>query len=519
MSPKKHQRPQRLQRRSISRTAQGGRKIPEIITTPPASEEKKWVRFPGIKTGFMAQLVSLGIVFSLIITLGLVFYQVVAPFFTALFLAGVLALLCQPLQNYFVKRFHGKKSLAAMMSTSIIVLSISLPTVVGITLGSLQLYQLATTGLDELDIKSLVKKFEIQKNFRRVAIKLEELWPSPAVHKPENSSPYGTPINQSTPNVPDPRTSPSTDSIPVPPENGGNIANMTPQTGSAGETGTAPPGTSASVAGNAPNEEKPPVDEAHVQQRIEELKSSLQQALMNLAQSTLTPGTALTTFNVLSNLTGYMLSFMIFIITLYYFFAEGSDLLHETQALIPVNMDQQKKVFERFGTAVRAVVMSTMMAAIGQGLATSLAIWCLGFGNFFILTIAATFAALIPIVGTSLVWLPCAVILFFQGQIASGVFLCLYGTFFVGTIDNLIRAYVLQSDAKLHPLLALISVLGGIQAMGLWGVILAPIVASCLHALLEIFNEDLRKLSKGTQAPASLEQPVTEVTPAPTPTP
>jgi hypothetical protein len=62
-------------------------------------------------------------------------------------------------------------------------------------------------------------------------------------------------------------------------------------------------------------------------------------------------------------------------------------------------------------------------------------------------------------------------------------------------LDNVIRTYVLNSDAKLHPLLAFVSVLGGLQSMGLWGVFIGPIIASCLHALVQIFNTELQELS------------------------
>jgi len=63
-------------------------------------------------------------------------------------------------------------------------------------------------------------------------------------------------------------------------------------------------------------------------------------------------------------------------------------------------------------------------------------------------------------------------------------------------MDNLIRTYILHTDVKLHPLLAFISVLGGVQAMGLWGIFIAPVVASCLHALILIVNSELKELSK-----------------------
>ena len=66
----------------------------------------------------------------------------------------------------------------------------------------------------------------------------------------------------------------------------------------------------------------------------------------------------------------------------------------------------------------------------------------------------------------------------------------------VGTLDNVIRTWVLNNDAKLHPLLAFVCVLGGLKVMGLWGVFVGPVVAACLHTLLEIFNGELRAFAR-----------------------
>src|SRR5690606_29339278 len=112
------------------------------------------------------------------------------------------------------------------------------------------------------------------------------------------------------------------------------------------------------------------------------------------------------------------------------------------------------------------------------------------------LTILATLSALIPLAGTSLVWVPCVLWLAWQGQWMSVVLLSLYAIAIVGTLDNVVRTYVLNANVKLHPLLALISVLGGLQWIGLWGVFIGPIIASCLHALIEIFNTELRELAQ-----------------------
>jgi hypothetical protein len=65
---------------------------------------------------------------------------------------------------------------------------------------------------------------------------------------------------------------------------------------------------------------------------------------------------------------------------------------------------------------------------------------------------------------------------------------------------------VLHSNVKLHPLLAFVSVLGGIQVMGLWGIFIGPIVASCLHALIKIFNTEIVAFSEERQGSGLLDR-------------
>jgi hypothetical protein len=99
-------------------------------------------------------------------------------------------------------------------------------------------------------------------------------------------------------------------------------------------------------------------------------------------------------------------------------------------------------------------------------------------------------------VGTWVIWGPAAIWLAINGSYGPAVFLLVFGAGVIGMMDNVIRTWVLQSDAQLHPLLAFVSVLGGLQIMGLWGVFVGPVVASCLHALVKIFNLEVQELSK-----------------------
>ena len=199
---------------------------------------------------------------------------------------------------------------------------------------------------------------------------------------------------------------------------------------------------------------------------------------------------------LLSTTVAVLIGLTIYVIALYYFLADGPDLLASAEKLIPVHVDYQREMLHEFATAVRSVVIATFMAAIAQGIATTVALEMFGFGHMFAILILATIFSLIPLAGAWIVWGPFAIWLFAGGHWIQGLVLTTYGIVVIGMLDNLVRAYVLNTDTKLHPLLALVSVLGGIETLGLWGVFIGPIVASCLYALVRIFNTELFALSR-----------------------
>ncbi|MBD3676543.1 MAG: AI-2E family transporter [Planctomycetaceae bacterium] len=233
---------------------------------------------------------------------------------------------------------------------------------------------------------------------------------------------------------------------------------------------------------------------ADEQKIAEEIERTVEQAATGVAKKTL--GMAGAAISFVGNVVMGLVSAGMFIIALFFFLRDGPRLLEATQKLIPVKLDHQTQILMQFEKSVRAVVSSTFFAAIAQGLCTAIALYFLGFDRFFLIFFLTTFFAMIPLAGAPVVWIPCSIWLGYQEYWFSAIFLVLYGAVFIGTLDNLIRTYILHTDVKLHPLLAFISVLGGVQAMGLWGIFIAPIVASCLHALILIFNTELKELSK-----------------------
>ncbi len=395
----------------------------------------------------MARIVSLAILTTLIIFLGITFFQIVAPFVLPLFLAGVTAVWCQPLNGYFLKRFRQRDRWAAAATTGSVVLILFLPLTIGIFSAAKQLYDFTAKKLDGESPTAFVQRVlprhtseaELQAKVRNIGE-----W---ALDKMQ----------------------------PLPPQD-------------------AP----ADVQSKAQAERQANLDQLDemFSQASEDLGSHLQD--VSLKSLGLAASGAGKTIGVLGALAGGLISLTMFLIALYYFLCDGSALLSATEKLIPVQVEYQRQLIHEFNRVVQAVVSATMLSAIAQGAATSLALYFAGFHHFFLLFVLATFASLIPIAGTWMVWGPCAVWLCMGTSPAYGmaIFLAVIGIAVIGTMDNVIKAYVLQNDTSLHPLLAFVSVFGGLQVMGLWGIFVGPIVACCLHALVKIFNTELAEFSR-----------------------
>ena len=102
-----------------------------------------------------------------------------------------------------------------------------------------------------------------------------------------------------------------------------------------------------------------------------------------------------------------------------------------------------------------------------------------------------TVFALIPIFGAFAVWGCVCIWIYLQGQPVPAIGLAIYCTIVVSLIDNIMKPLILHGQSKLHPLLALLSILGGIEAFGPVGILVGPMLVSFLQALLNMLRKEL----------------------------
>jgi len=107
--------------------------------------------------------------------------------------------------------------------------------------------------------------------------------------------------------------------------------------------------------------------------------------------------------------------------------------------------------------------------------------------TWFVLTI---FAAMLPVVGAALIYIPLTIILFVQGDTTNAIGLILYSFIVVGLSDNLIRFVLQKKMADVHPLVTIFGVIIGINLFGFIGIIFGPILFSVFLWLIKLYKSE-----------------------------
>ncbi|GIW92230.1 MAG: hypothetical protein KatS3mg110_0271 [Pirellulaceae bacterium] len=192
---------------------------------------------------------------------------------------------------------------------------------------------------------------------------------------------------------------------------------------------------------------------------------------------------------------------VIAVIAVFFFFLDGPKMLVGIGRLVPLAEAHQRELIHEFATASRAIVLAIIVSALVQGALAGIGFWLAGFQAVFLLSGLTILCAVIPFIGATTVWLPAVIWLYFvEERTGAAVALLAYGAIVVSQIDNLIKPWILHGHSHLHPLLGLLSVLGGVQALGAIGVLLGPIVVVCLQTALRIVHRELLAGSGGGEA-------------------
>lgn len=201
------------------------------------------------------------------------------------------------------------------------------------------------------------------------------------------------------------------------------------------------------------------------------------------------------------NFISVAINFVFMIFSVFFMFKDGADFLHKIRDYMPFSDEEKHLLAIQMRDIIISTIYGGVLVAIAQGIVGGIAFSLLGIPSPVLWGFAVSIASFIPLVGSLAVWGPAVVYLFVHGAVANAFALIVVGIFGISMIDYLLRPIIIGSRTKMHVLVILFSVLGGIQLFGIIGLVMGPLVLAVFVSVVKIF----RKVESNTEDPAQAD--------------
>ncbi len=194
---------------------------------------------------------------------------------------------------------------------------------------------------------------------------------------------------------------------------------------------------------------------------------------------------------IIKGATGFIISLVIMLLTMFFFFADGENMVKRIKGWSPLPSKYNNEIASRFKNVSRVTLISIFVTAIAQGFIGALGFLVIGWPFIFVFIIMAALS-IIPYLGSSIFYIPVSIYLILSGQVWEGIFVIIWCWLVVSNIDELIRAYIIKGKSKLNPIFIIFSIIGGISMFGFWGVVIGPLVIAITDTVLGIYEKEFK---------------------------
>jgi predicted PurR-regulated permease PerM len=186
----------------------------------------------------------------------------------------------------------------------------------------------------------------------------------------------------------------------------------------------------------------------------------------------------------------------VMLVAFYFFLLEGPTIRQWFERVSPLEPRHTRALFMEFRSVARALILGTSLAALFQAVATTAGFLITGVPHAIFFGVLTLFVSFIPVVGTMLVWVPAAALLWMFGHHAAAIVLlgwCLVFVIGAQSVGKpfLMRA-ILRTSEEIHTGLVFLSLLGGMEMFGLIGLVLGPLMVAFFLSMVRIYERDFR---------------------------
>jgi predicted PurR-regulated permease PerM len=183
------------------------------------------------------------------------------------------------------------------------------------------------------------------------------------------------------------------------------------------------------------------------------------------------------------NVAQFMLTLAMAIFILFFIYRDGARIVDAGVRRFASNPATLRHYLSSVRATTTAVVVGTLLTCLVQGALAGVGYFFAGVPAPVLFGLLTAVGALVPVVGTALVWVPLVAYLALTGSYLNAGLLAGWCAIFVGISDNAIRPLTIGARSNIPTLAVVLGAIGGAATLGLLGLIVGPIIFAVLATL------------------------------------
>lgn len=189
------------------------------------------------------------------------------------------------------------------------------------------------------------------------------------------------------------------------------------------------------------------------------------------------------------NAFAFALTFGVGLYVAFFLIRDGDRLGPSFVRALPLDRNVAARLVDTFVTVVRATIKGSVIVGLVQGALGAITFWIVGVPAALLWGVLMAIAALLPAIGPAIIWGPVAIYLLATSAVWQGAVVVASGVLVIGLADNILRPILVGRDTGLPDWIVLLTTLGGIELLGLSGIVVGPVAAALFLAGWRILSE------------------------------
>jgi predicted PurR-regulated permease PerM len=184
----------------------------------------------------------------------------------------------------------------------------------------------------------------------------------------------------------------------------------------------------------------------------------------------------------------FIVKFFLMMLMLFFLFKDAYNFESTLYIILPLPIGLEVDIIQRLKSVIYLLMLGNLFIMILQGVMVGLGLFIAGIGMPLLWGTVAAVLSLIPVIGTSFIWIPVSVYLYVTGNYGMAIFVASWSFMWYMILENLVKPKVFGDKLNFHPLLFFFLLLGSISSFGLPGVMIGPIVLSLFYSFWDIYK-------------------------------